>query len=310
MMVTRNGGSPTSPPAHPEHDLEPLSSQQVWERLEAELADGLGLDESSPVVHASEVQVPPEPDDDLAREFRSIGEEMIGAISELKLHLMSMVQEEFYEVYREVLEVSKEMDLSFVSAANLIADGLSSDKNLVEGLGAKGPAAIDQIESASEALDMEISDHAAVETQETKPDPAQAQPNLLPVPPREQVLGTAMSPGAAEKELFEGTVRLSVKANGDVRQLLQFVGSLSRKPEIRLLRLLGDHRWVDLWVGLSRPIALYAELGKMDGVSKVANVWELDGEEKERRIELCLEAALPLAEEPAGEPPEDETPDE
>ena len=42
MMVTRNGGSPTSPPAHPEHELEPLSSPQVWERPEADLADGRG----------------------------------------------------------------------------------------------------------------------------------------------------------------------------------------------------------------------------------------------------------------------------
>lgn len=308
MMVTRNGGSPTSPPAHPEHDLEPLSSQQVWERLEAELTDGLGLEESN---HSSQIQVPPEPDDDLGREFRSLGEEMMGAISALKLKLLDMVQEEFYEVYREVLSVAKKMDLSFVSAANLIADGLSSDKNLVGEWDAEGPAAIEQIESASEALDMEISEHEPVEAQATEAEPAPPQPELQPVPPREQVLGTAMSPGAAEKELFEGTVRLSVRANGDVRQLLQFVGSVSKKPELRLLRLLGDHGWVDLWVGLSRPIALYAELERMDGVSKVANVWELDGEEKERRIELCLEAAQPLeTEEPPEEPFMDQAHDE
>ena len=80
-----------------------------------------------------------------------------------------------------------------------------------------------------------------------------------------------------------------MRVNGNVRQLLQFVNALSKRSEFRLLRLVGDHaRGVDLWIDLRRPLRLFGELEKMEGVDQISNVWQFDPKERERRLELWL----------------------
>lgn len=87
-------------------------------------------------------------------------------------------------------------------------------------------------------------------------------------------------------------MRLTVQADGNVRLLLRFVDTLSKKAELHLRRLVGDHaRGVHLWVGLRRPLRRFSELEKVEGVAQVSDVWDLDSNENERHLELSLAEA-------------------
>lgn len=70
-----------------------------------------------------------------------------------------------------------------------------------------------------------------------------------------------------------GTTRLSVKSVGSTRAVLSFVDELCRKPDVRLLRLVGKHTdGLDMWVGLRRPMSLEGMLSQMPGVASVSDV--------------------------------------
>ena len=91
-------------------------------------------------------------------------------------------------------------------------------------------------------------------------------------------------------ELYEGTVRLSVEGNGNVQEVFRFVDELSRRPELRVLQLVGNHRHegVVIWLGLTEPLCLKIILGKMDGVSKVTTPLGCGPKGNERLLEVCL----------------------
>jgi hypothetical protein len=91
--------------------------------------------------------------------------------------------------------------------------------------------------------------------------------------------------GVADDEVYEGTVRLTVEPSGGMKQVLQFVDELRRKPELRLLQLVGTRKdGVDIWLGLREPLHLKRTLSQIDGVSRVSAVPDPDGAASEERV--------------------------
>ena len=279
MKPSSNGAHPSAVLNDPSIDLAPLSSQEVWEELEAELAREMDL--LPPAVLPREDTTPPDarpfagmrPYDELSQEFQGLSEDILATVAAMRANLLSIIRDEFHSVYQEVLRVSRERDLPVSSAANLVADEMA---------GADDPARTQdpRYESTTPEFGNAVEADGARRSSFVQDRPRQPGTKSRPAHPpaqrpeaRKSVLGAADSPGAAQNDVFEGTVRISVRVNGNVRQLLRFVDTLSKKAELRLLRLVGDHaRGVDLWVGLRQPLRLFAELGKMEGLARVTNV--------------------------------------
>ena len=91
-------------------------------------------------------------------------------------------------------------------------------------------------------------------------------------------------------ELYEGTVRLMVASSGPVKNLLNFVGELRQNTLLRLLRLVASQRSesMDIWLGLREPLYLITVLGDIPGVSQVAALPDLDGDEEERQVSVTI----------------------
>ena len=107
-------------------------------------------------------------------------------------------------------------------------------------------------------------------------------------------LNDSMSDEPAEPEdeqtaEFEGTVRLNVEAPGCVREIVQFVRELRQKPQLRLLRLVGNNReGVDIWLGLREPLKLGTILPEMEGVTIISKSLEHVGGQDERLLSVRL----------------------
>ncbi len=101
----------------------------------------------------------------------------------------------------------------------------------------------------------------------------------------------------SDDEVFKGTVRLNVEANGGIRQVVQFVDDLCQRPEFRLLRLVGNHHraGVDIWLGLREPVCLKRMLMQMKGVEQVVSPLGTGPNGHERFLNVWL------APEPQGE---------
>ena len=71
-----------------------------------------------------------------------------------------------------------------------------------------------------------------------------------------------------ESTTFEGTIRLNVEAPGCIKEIVHFVRELRQKPELRLLRLVGNNKeGVDIWLGLREPLRIRTILPAIEGVS-------------------------------------------
>ncbi len=96
-------------------------------------------------------------------------------------------------------------------------------------------------------------------------------------------------PENEQAAVFEGTVRLNVEAPGCVREIVQFVRELRQKPQLRLLRLVGNNReGVDIWLGLREPLKLGTILPEMRGVTIVSKSLEHVGGADERLLSVRL----------------------
>ena len=95
---------------------------------------------------------------------------------------------------------------------------------------------------------------------------------------------------APDKDVYEGTVRLIVDANGRTERMLKFVDELGRNPQFRLLRLVGNYRnkGMDVWLGLREPLHLKTLLLETDGVSEVMDSVEQQQEGDERALKVAL----------------------
>ena len=96
-------------------------------------------------------------------------------------------------------------------------------------------------------------------------------------------------PENEQTAVFEGTVRLNVEAPGCVREIVQFVRELRQKPQLRLLRLVGNNReGVDIWLGLREPLNLGTILPEMQGVTIISKPLEHVGGADERLLSVRL----------------------
>ena len=72
-------------------------------------------------------------------------------------------------------------------------------------------------------------------------------------------------------DIYEGTVRLNVGIEGQVRLVVSFVTELRLNPRLRLLRLVGNPpENVAIWVALREPTPLKQVLAKMEEVAEVS----------------------------------------
>jgi hypothetical protein len=97
----------------------------------------------------------------------------------------------------------------------------------------------------------------------------------------------------ADEEKYEGTVRLNVEANDCIGEVVHFVRELRQKPQLRLLRMVGNNKdGVDIWLGLREPLQLRKMLPGIEGVSAVSAADEEDPA-KERVLSVRLEPRVP-----------------
>ena len=75
---------------------------------------------------------------------------------------------------------------------------------------------------------------------------------------------------AMDEDLYEGTVRVKVEAEGDIQHVVHFVQELRQKSQIRLLRLVSNsQKNVDILLRLREPVKLKDLLFEIDGVAEV-----------------------------------------
>lgn len=92
------------------------------------------------------------------------------------------------------------------------------------------------------------------------------------------------------EEMYNDTVKLRIEATESVRQVVQFVDTLRRRPDLRLLQLVGSHKdGVGIWVSLRAPMPLRQILARMDGVAEVSGSRrnETDGQEPSLKLRLA-----------------------
>ncbi len=77
------------------------------------------------------------------------------------------------------------------------------------------------------------------------------------------------SSGANGDEVYQGEVKVSVDAHGEVKQMMRFMNQLSRNNEIQLRQLLGTYDTATFWLALRRPLHLRELFSKMESVFEV-----------------------------------------
>ena len=78
-------------------------------------------------------------------------------------------------------------------------------------------------------------------------------------------------------DVYEGTVRLNVRSDGNVGLMVGFVQRLGDSEDCRLLRLLGDATdGVEAWVKLWEPTPLREWLADLEGVNEVSPTRDRD----------------------------------
>ena len=74
-----------------------------------------------------------------------------------------------------------------------------------------------------------------------------------------------------EPEIYEGTVRLTVGIEGQIRMVVSFVTELRLNSRLRMLRMLGNPpENVDIWLALREPVPLIEILDRMEAVTQVS----------------------------------------
>ena len=74
-----------------------------------------------------------------------------------------------------------------------------------------------------------------------------------------------------------------------MRQALRFVHDICQKPELHLLRLVGNYGdKMDILIGLRKPMCLQEVLMQIEGVSQVKDTPREDSEDAEHQLEVWL----------------------
>ena len=115
---------------------------------------------------------------------------------------------------------------------------------------------------------------------------AAAQPRIAtgsPACPDSPDQAIADAPGTA--------VKLTIKTDGSMRQLIHFVTTLCEKPQFRLLKLVGgeNRQGVDLWLALRQPVPLREFLCRMGG-EVTTGPTAIGSDSEEQRLTVTLPA--------------------
>ncbi len=148
----------------------------------------------------------------------------------------------------------------------------------------------------------EVAQESAVVYEQPEQEPVFESPDSESLPVRDTEEPAAFVPAAEVagpdpavdddpvEDTYSGTVKLRIEATESVRQVVQFVDTLRRRPDLRLLQLVGSHKdGVGIWVSLRAPIALRPILAGMDGVAEVSGSRrnETDGQEPSLKLRLA-----------------------
>ncbi len=110
------------------------------------------------------------------------------------------------------------------------------------------------------------------------PPPSPAPSSSAVVEREDQDADTSPDAGGSEQQssgtdgdkAYQGTVKVSVDAHGDVGQMMHFMNQLSSNAELQLRQLTGTtYDTVTLLLGLRRPLHLRDVFSKMESVSEV-----------------------------------------
>lgn len=126
-------------------------------------------------------------------------------------------------------------------------------------------------------LDMELADAHVDEASPRASDPPADGPHATASPQEcTEVITTAAAPATGEQdlssdELYEGTVRLLVMADGSVQRIVEFVDELRQMPQFRMLRMTGSHQQegAEISLGLREPLPFRRILAAMRNVASV-----------------------------------------
>ena len=107
-------------------------------------------------------------------------------------------------------------------------------------------------------------------------------------------------PEAQDMDLYEGSVRLKVEAEGDVQQVVHFVQEIRNRSQLRLLRLVSNtQKDLDILLGLREPTRLKDLLGEIEGVTEITPVGDepdqsdtQEGEEGQKSRERLIHIQL------------------
>ena len=106
-------------------------------------------------------------------------------------------------------------------------------------------------------------------------------------PPEEPTAATDV------EQLYEGTVRLLVQAEGSMARLVHFLHQLRSSPDFRIVRLANNRiGGVDIWLEIRQPVDLQASLGEIAGVVDVSSTRGRDPREDEPHLTVTLGARL------------------
>lgn len=97
---------------------------------------------------------------------------------------------------------------------------------------------------------------------------------------------------ATDEGVYQGNVKLSVEAQDGAKQVIQFLNVLNSNSALRVLRMVGTHGIITVWLNVQRPIPLKALLSEAEGVSKVSVRSSSQGSEPVLEVVLDNEPVL------------------
>ena len=209
----------------------------------------------------------------IGREFEAAVIQVRAAAFNVRARLLEVVRDEFHRALGDVVGRDSRGTDSRGSNGWPSATEIQADREAPS----HGPVEPSQdVEPAEQLLD--------AERQETV--------SQKPTPSEEPVSGTVTEIG----ELYEGTVRLSVKAEGSSEHAVRFVDQLGQEPQVRLLRLVGNHKdGVEVWLGLREPLRLRGILQNMEGVARVRGFPPDGSDDEASRLEVRFKESVPAS---------------
>ena len=143
-------------------------------------------------------------------------------------------------------------DIAVADAGSMVPAGAKHRRSALAGSHEPDEQAVlDDIASASDDLEL-----------------AAGGPGAAPEPVEQ---GAWTPQASAPGELYEGTVRLLVMADGNVQRIVQFVDELCQMPQFRMLRMTGSRKQdgAEISLGLREPLPFAKIVGSMPNVVRV-----------------------------------------